>query len=161
VPITIRSATAADVAVIAENNRRIAHETEGKDLDPPTITAGVAAAVADPARRGSYYLACDGDEVVGQMQVTFEWSDWRNGWYWWVQSVYVRADRRKQGVFGALYRHARAAALAASDVIGIRLYVEHDNHVAQATYDKLGMTLTSYRIMEECPLLGDASEVRR
>ena len=76
----------------------------------PVVTAGVAAALADPMAKGPYFLACDGDDVVGQLQVTYEWSDWRNGWFWWIQSVYVRADSRGRGVFGTLYRHVRQSA---------------------------------------------------
>ncbi len=155
-PITIRNAFAADVTVIVEYNCRLARETEGKDLDPKTVAAGVGTAVADPTRYGPYYLACEGDEVVGQLQVTLEWSDWRNGWFWWVQSVYVRADRRGQGIFKALYRHVRATALAAGNVIGIRLYVERDNCTAQATYAKLGMEVAPYWLMQEWPLLDAA-----
>lgn len=160
-PITIRHATMADVAIIVEYNCRLARETEGKELDPPTVTAGVSAAVADPTRYGPYYLACDGDDVVGQLQITLEWSDWRNGWFWWVQSVYVRADHRGRGVFTALYRHVRATAQTAGNVIGIRLYVERDNHPAQATYAKLGMEVAPYWIMQEWPLARDSSEARR
>src|SRR5262249_54378109 len=98
-PLTIRPPTPADVPVMVEYNRRLARETEAKQLDPAVLRAGVLAALADPDRKGPYFLACDGDDVVGQMQVTFEWSDWRNGWFWWVQGVYVRADARGRGVF--------------------------------------------------------------
>src|SRR5437870_970183 len=97
-PLTVRSATPADVPVIVEYNRRLARETEHKTLDPATVSAGVAAAIADPATKGPYYLACDGADVVGQLQVTFEWSDWRNGWFWWIQSVYVRAGNTDRAV---------------------------------------------------------------
>src|SRR5205823_10627240 len=129
-----------------------ARETEHLELDPATVTAGVAAAVADPPGKGPYYLACDGDEVVGQMQVTFEWSDWRNGWFWWIQSVYVRADYRGRGVFRTLYDHVRRTARQAGDVIGIRLYVERDNRSAQETYRRLGMKELPFHLMQE--LLG-------
>ncbi|MFO0808756.1 MAG: GNAT family N-acetyltransferase [Gemmataceae bacterium] len=151
-PIAIRTATPSDVGVIVEYNRRLARETESKELDLPIVTAGVAAAVADPVGRGPYFLACDGDDVVGQLQVTLEWSDWRNGWYWWIQSVYVRADWRGRGVFGTLYRHVRQAAVAAGDVVGLRLYVERENHAAQTTYAKMGMEVAPYYMMHEWPL---------
>jgi GNAT superfamily N-acetyltransferase len=147
--LTVRPATPADVPVIVEYNRRLARETEHKELNPATVAAGVAAVIADAERKGPYYLACDGDDVVGQTQVTFEWSDWRNGWFWWIQSVYVRADARGKGVFRMLYDAVRERARAAGDVIGIRLYVERDNAVAQATYTRLGMEPLSYDIMQE------------
>ena len=152
--ISVRAATAADVAIVVEYNRRLARETEGKELDAVLVTAGVAAVVADPERKGPYFLACAGDDVVGQMQITFEWSDWRNGWFWWIQSVYVRADHRGRGVFRTLYESVRRAAKEAGDVIGLRLYVERDNAAAQETYRKLGMAATHYDLMEECPLRG-------
>ena len=150
-PLIVRSANAADVPVVVEYNRRLAAETEHTTLDPATVTAGVAAAVADPDRRGPYFLACDGADVVGQMQVTFEWSDWRNGWFWWVQGVYVRADCRRRGVFRLLFDAVIERAKAAGDVIGIRLYVERDNAAAQETYARLGFRGTSYLLLERPP----------
>src|SRR4051812_38837392 len=115
-PLTVRTATPADVPVVAEFNRRLARESEHFELDLATVIAGVAAAIADPAGKGPYYLACDGDEIVGQCQTTFEWSDWRNGWFWWIQSVYTRADHRGRGVYRTLYEHVRAAARRAGNV---------------------------------------------
>src|SRR4051794_37487555 len=109
-PPTVRPATPADVPAIVEYNRRLALESEGKTLDPATVTKGVTAALADPDTKGPYFLACDGDDVVGQLQLTFEWSDWRNGWFWWVQGVYVRQDARGRGVYRTLYQHVRARA---------------------------------------------------
>jgi GNAT superfamily N-acetyltransferase len=148
-PLTVRFATPADVPIIAEYNRRLARETEHVELDPATVTGGVAAVVADSVRKGPYYLACDGDDVIGQMQTTYEWSDWRNGWFWWVQSVYVRSDYRGRGAFRTLYDHVRRAARDAGDVIGIRLYVERDNRSAQETYRRLGMREMPFHMMQE------------
>lgn len=150
--ITIRTATVADVAIIAEYNCRLARETEAKELDRETVGAGVYTAIKDLGMHARYYLACEGEDVVGQLQVTLEWSDWRNGWFWWIQSVYVRADRRGRGIYSALYRQVRDAALAAGNVIGIRLYVERENHAAQATYAKLGMVMEPYWLMQDGPL---------
>src|SRR5439155_7422219 len=99
-PITIRRATPADVPLIVDFNCRLATESEAKTLDTSVLTAGVTAAMDDP-NKGPYYLAADGDAVLGQTQITFEWSDWRNGWIWWIQGVYVRAEARQRGVFRA------------------------------------------------------------
>src|SRR6516225_8433961 len=113
-PLIIRRAAATDLSLIVEFNRRLTEETEAKVLDVAVLTVGVAAALADP-NKGPYYLAVDGTEVVGQMQITFEWSDWRNGWFWWIQGVYVRADARRRGVFRALFEHVRGQARQAGD----------------------------------------------
>lgn len=150
--IDVRRGVASDVDVIAEFNRRLALETESKQLDPQVLRAGVATLLGDPAK-GLYYLAENEGTVIGQLAVTYEWSDWRNGWLWWIQSVYVRADHRRRGVFRSLYEAVRQTALQAGDVVGIRLYVETDNDVGQRTYVGVGMARTGYLVMEECPLL--------
>lgn len=150
-PWTIRRATPADAAVIADFNRRLADETEDKILDPEVLARGVAAALADP-RKAIYWVADDGTTVVGQISITTEWSDWRNGWLWWVQSVYVRPEARRQGVFRALYEHVYQAARQDPEVIGLRLYVEGDNHAAQQTYVRMGMEWTSYGVLQRYPL---------
>lgn len=149
----LRPATPADAPVVAEFNRLLAWESERKQLDAAVLAAGVAAVLGDPAK-GFYTLAEAAGEVVGQVLVTFEWSDWRNGWYWWVQSVYVRADWRGKGVFRALYQHLESAAVADPAVIGLRLYVEDDNAAAKATYAKLGLADEPYRLMGKYPLPG-------
>ena len=86
--------------------------------------------------------------MVGSLMITYEWSDWRNGVIWWIQSVYVRAENRRQGIYTALYENARSLARESGDVAAIRLYVEKGNEVAQQTYSKLGMKETYYRIFE-------------
>jgi ribosomal protein S18 acetylase RimI-like enzyme len=150
-PLTQRPATPADAAVLAEFNRLLAWESEHKALDGAVLAAGVAAVLADPAR-GRYFVAEDGGAVVGQLLITTEWSDWRNGWFWWIQSVYVREDYRRRGVFRALYDHVAGEARRRGDVVGLRLYVEKDNRRAQATYDRLGLAGTGYLVLERCPL---------
>jgi GNAT superfamily N-acetyltransferase len=147
----IRPATSLDVDTVCEFNVRLALETEGKTLDPAYLRPGVAAVLTD-AEKGRYYLAEVDGRVVGQVAITFEWSDWRNGWFWWIQSVYVHADARRMGVFRSLYAHVEAEARAAADVIGIRLYVEDENESAHKTYDKLGLKATTYRVREKYPL---------
>jgi len=158
--LTIRRAVPADEGVLVAFNAALAWETEHKRLRADVLTAGVRAVFADAAR-GFYTLALDeAGAAVGQMMVTFEWSDWRNGWFWWVQSVYVRADARRKGVFRALYKEVERQAAADPTVIGLRLYVERDNARAQATYRALGMTDTTYGVMEEYPLPGRKSDLR-
>jgi GNAT superfamily N-acetyltransferase len=140
--IIIRQATPADAPVIVTFNCLMARETEGKDLDRALIEPGVRAVLAD-LHKGRYLVAERDGEIVGQIGITFEWSDWRNGWFWWIQSVYVAATARRQGVFRALYRYVEEAARADPAVIGIRLYVERENGPAHSTYHNLGMRLTN------------------
>jgi GNAT superfamily N-acetyltransferase len=149
--IVIRQATATDAAVVSEFNWLLAHESEGKDLDRAQLEPGVRAVFAD-AQKGCYFLAERDGQVVGQLGLTYEFSDWRNGWFWWIQSVYVIASARRQGVFRALFRHVEEAARADATVIGLRLYVERDNHAAHDTYRNLGLEWTSYGLMEKYPL---------
>lgn len=149
--MNVRPAVPADAGTIARFNAALALESEGLTLDPATLAAGVDACLADPAK-GFYTLAEIDAEVVGQLLVTFEWSDWRNGFFWWVQSVYVVPHVRRVGVFTTLYRHVETRARAAPDVIGIRLYVEDHNARAQSTYAALGLSREPYRVMGRYPL---------
>jgi GNAT superfamily N-acetyltransferase len=146
--ISVRPATLVDADVVVEYNRAIAHETEDKTLDLATVAAGVQQALEDPGRC-SYFIAEVDGVVAGQTMVTFEWSDWRNGYFWWIQSVYVDERFRRRGVFRALYDHVRNLAKSESDVCGLRLYVDRDNARALETYSNLGMTLTDYLLCEE------------
>jgi ribosomal protein S18 acetylase RimI-like enzyme len=145
--LTIRRAVLADAAVIAEYNRAMAKETEDLDLDPPRVLAGVEAALSDGAK-GFYVVADHGGRVVAQLMITFEWSDWRNGQFWWFQSVYVHPEYRKQGIFRNLYAHVLEQARANPEICGVRLYVEGANLRAQHTYESLGMSKTSYDLYE-------------
>jgi GNAT superfamily N-acetyltransferase len=149
--LIIRPAGPADADVICDFNRRMALETEHKELDPATLQAGVAAMLSDPAK-GRYFVAEADARLVGQVGYTCEWSDWRNGNFWWVQSVYVAEAARRQGVFRRLFEHLLTAARREPNVIGVRLYVDHDNAGAQATYRQLGFVMTDYRLMEMHPL---------
>jgi ribosomal protein S18 acetylase RimI-like enzyme len=144
----IRGATPADADVIVAFNQRMAEETESKRLPPNVLRAGVTAALEDP-RLGRYFLACRSDAVIGQLMLTTEWSDWRNGHIWWIQSVYVRPDERRRGVYRALHDHVRTLAEQTSGVVGIRLYVERHNTIAQQTYRQLGMTDAGYIVFEQ------------
>src|SRR4051794_34077201 len=146
--LTIRRGRQGDAPTIADFNCRMAQETEHKHLDPEVVTRGVTRVFGDPAR-GFYLVAESGGEVVGQLMVTYEWSDWRDGWIWWIQSVYVREDVRKKGVFRSLFHEVERQARSAGDVVGIRLYVERDNTRAQATYASLGMLDAGYLVLEK------------
>lgn len=134
--------------IIARFNQLMAEETEHKHLPTDIITSGVNALLADESK-GFYLVAVENDQVIGCLAVTYEWSDWRNGLFWWIQSVYVEDAHRGRGVFSAMYAEVKRLALEDSTACGIRLYVERDNHRAQRTYLKLGMIETDYRIMEE------------
>jgi len=149
--LTVRHGRPEDAPLIADMNARMAQETEHKTLDRDVLLEGVRAVLADPSR-GRYYVAELGGALVGQTAITLEWSDWRNGWIWWLSSVYVHSSARRQGVFRALYRHILDEARAAGDVVGLRLYVERDNQAAQQAYLKLGMERTTYQVLERCPL---------
>ena len=143
----IRPAEVRDLDFIASGNARMALETEHKQLDAGTVALGVRAAFDDPSR-GRYFVAELDGRVVGQLMVTYEGSDWRNGVFWWIQSVYVLPDARRLGVFRALYAHLEALARATPGVCGLRLYVETENLRAQQTYLRCGMVNAGYVVME-------------
>lgn len=143
----IRTAGDADVARLRDWAVALARETEDKALDPATVEAGVRAVLAEP-RRGAYLVAERKGEPVGTLMLTYEWSDWRNGDWWWIQSVYVDPAHRRQGCYAALYRHVHERAAREPGVCGLRLYVERDNAVAQRTYEHLGMVDAGYRMYE-------------
>jgi ribosomal protein S18 acetylase RimI-like enzyme len=145
--VSIRDATSADAAIIADFNASLAFESEDMRLDPELVGPGVKALLRDPSK-GRYWMAEAAGRIVGQIMVTYEWSDWRNGMIWWIQSVYVHGDYRRSGVFSALYRHVESLARQDAQVCGIRLYVEHENARAQRTYESLGMNMTDYRVMQ-------------
>jgi ribosomal protein S18 acetylase RimI-like enzyme len=144
----VRLATPADAGHLVAFNQAMAWETEHKRLDPDVLGRGVAAVFEQPAR-GRYWVAEVGGAVQGGLLVTYEWSDWRDGDWWWIQSVYVRPEARGQGVFRALYRHVEVLARAAPGVVGLRLYVERGNEPAQRVYRALGMADSSYLVYQD------------
>lgn len=147
-PLLIRPALPSDIDTIAAFNAAMALETEALSLDLDTLRRGVAAMLADPVK-GSYRVAVLDGELVGQVMTTTEWSDWRCGWWWWLQSVYVAPKARRAGVFRALFQRVVEEAARAGDVRGIRLYVEQDNERAQRTYEALGMKRGRYLVFEK------------
>jgi len=144
--LEIRRAAPDDADAIAQWNIAMAWETEGKALDPDTIGRGVRA-VFDEPRRGFYLMAELDGTAVGCLLVTYEWSDWRCGDFWWVQSVYVAPEARRAGVFRGLYAHVKSMA-AGAGAVGVRLYVETENERAQSTYAGLGMERCHYYMYE-------------
>lgn len=145
--LCVRAATPDDAATIAAFNLAMARETEDKGLDEAALLRGVGRALGDPVR-GRYRVAELDGLVVGCLLVTREWSDWRDAWFWWIQSVYVAAAARRRGVYSALHEDVLAQARAAGDVCGVRLYVETENRAAQATYERLGMRRAHYHMYE-------------
>lgn len=145
--LTLRPGEWRDAEAIAGFNQAMAVETEGRALQPDRALAGAQRLLRDPAL-GFYLVAERAGEVVGCLMVTYEWSDWRNGHFWWIQSVYVAPHARRSGVFRALYRHVEEQVRRDPDVCGLRLYVEAANERAQATYAALGMERTHYLVYE-------------
>lgn len=146
--VLVRQAKDSDWEVIAGFNKAMALETEGKELAEEVVTKGTKG-LLEKADYGFYVVAENGGEVAGSLMITFEWSDWRNGVFWWIQSVYVKPEYRKGGVFRKLYEYVRRQASERDDVCGLRLYVEKDNDRAQAVYDRLGMEKTNYLLYED------------
>lgn len=149
----IRPASWDDLDTIVRFNAALAWESEGIRLDETVLRLGVEKVLRN-RELGFYTVAHRGAEVIGQVSVTFEFSDWRNGLYWWIQSVYVPVQARRLGVFRGLYHHLEKQAIADPEVIGLRLYVEHENHHAQQTYANLGMVVESYKMFAKYPLPG-------
>ncbi|HMO81260.1 MAG TPA: GNAT family N-acetyltransferase [Pyrinomonadaceae bacterium] len=144
----IRKATEKDAPLLIEFNQAMAFETEGKRLDPSVIGPGVRAVFGDVTK--GFYLVAEVEKMIaGGLMVTLEWSDWRNGWFWWIQSVYVRQDFRGRGVYRRLYEHVKRLADEQGGVCGFRLYVERENERAMRVYEKLGMSRTDYEMYEE------------
>ena len=146
--LQIRPARAEDAALLARWAQAMALETENKILPDAEVRPGIARGIADPTL-ARYFVAERDGVPAGTLMFTFEWSDWRNGLWWWIQSVYVPPEFRRQGIYRALYAHVRALAQADAGVCGIRLYVEKDNRNARSTYEALGMQDAHYRIYEQ------------
>jgi GNAT superfamily N-acetyltransferase len=145
--LEIRSAVPADAPAIVEFQILMARETEDLELDRETITGGVDAVFADPAK-GTYWLAERDGRIAGCLLTTYEWSDWRNGTVLWIQSVYVPPEQRGRGIYRALYEHLKRRVEREPDLKGIRLYVDRRNTGAQAVYARLGMTCEHYDLFE-------------
>ncbi len=143
----IRDAHPEDAPCLARYNQQLAKETEGKELDTDIILAGVSGGLQRPDRC-RYFVAHLNEEIIGQAMITFEWSDWRNGELWWLQSVFVDPEYRRCGVFTGLYRHIEKLARENSLVRGLRLYIEEGNGPGKGVYTHLGMTHAGYHVYE-------------
>jgi len=146
--LTARAARIADAETIAAFNTAMAWDTEHKRLDADTVLRGVRTLFARP-EHGFYIVAESRGDVIGSLMVTYEWSDWRCGLFWWIQSVYVRPEHRRRGVLREMIDFLKTKAAAATDVCGFRLYVEKGNHIAMSTYEKLGLHQVYYRVYEQ------------
>ncbi len=145
--MNVRPGQVADADSITTFQVEMALETENRDLDLSTVNAGVQA-VFDDDGRGRYLVATSGGEVVGSLLVTYEWSDWRNGWFWWIQSVYVTPAARRQGAFRSLFGAVVDEARSRQDVCGLRLYVAADNALARGVYTSLCLVAAGYGVYE-------------
>ncbi len=146
--IVVRRGGKADFEALVEMTLEMAGESEGRELSPPVVREGVGALLEDPAK-GFYLVAEVGGEIAGQLFVTFEWSDWRAGWIWWIQTVYTRPEYRGLGVFRSLQAKVEELAREAGDVCGLRLYVAGVNSQARKAYEKTGWSRADYSIYEK------------
>ncbi|MCA1622254.1 MAG: GNAT family N-acetyltransferase [Acidobacteria bacterium] len=146
--MNIRLAQKEDAPALVEFNQAMALETEGKRLEAQILQAGVRA-VFDDEKKGFYVVAESNGKITGGLMITFEWSDWRNAWFWWIQSVYILPDLRGRGIYRLLYEFVKNQAETRADVCGFRLYVENENANAQKVYEKLGMKQSYYLMYEE------------
>ena len=146
--IVVRQATLDDSMILSQFNMSMAEETEGRQLDQTTVNAGVKQLFRD-SRQGFYLMAEVGGSARGSLMITYEWSDWRNGLFWWIQSVYVVPAARRSGVFTALYQYVKKMAQDDNAACGLRLYMEKDNLPARAVYMAIGMDTTPYQVFED------------
>ena len=145
--INIREANKGDLAILVQNNQALAEETEALLLDKDVLREGIEQALK--REECHYFVAMIGEKVVGQTMITYEWSDWRNGIIWWIQSVYVLPAHRKQGIFRVLFKHIENLAKVNPQVKALRLYVMHNNNEGQDTYQSLGMNNSGYIVFEK------------
>ena len=146
--MNIRIAHREDTDALIEFNHAMALETEGKMLERETLRPGVEAVFSDE-KKGFYVVATDDDTILGGLMVTYEWSDWRNAWFWWIQSVFIKPEARGQGLYSRMYGFVKERAAEAGNVCGFRLYVENDNFHAMKVYDAVGMHASHYLMYEE------------
>ena len=146
--LNLRIANLKDASVIAKFNSAMALETENKTLNPEILLQGVKSVLKNP-ELGFYIVAKLNNKVMGCLMITTEWSDWRNGIFWWIQSVYIHQEYRRCGIYSKMYEHIKIMAKKNSQVCGFRLYVDQENEIAQKGYVSLGMKKTNYLLFQE------------
>ncbi|WP_413731566.1 MULTISPECIES: N-acetyltransferase family protein [unclassified Shewanella] len=146
----LRKGTPKDTEALVAFNQAMAQETEGLALDSDTLSRGVSTLLENPAK-GFYLVAEIDGEIAGSLMVTYEWSDWRAADYFWIQSVYIKPEHRRKGIYRALYQEVKALAERQGGAASFRLYVEQENSRAQQTYQSLGMSQSHYLMYEENP----------
>lgn len=146
--MNIRIAHRDDTDALVEFNHAMALETEGKMLARDVLRPGVEAVFSDH-KKGFYVVATADESIVGGLMVTYEWSDWRNAWFWWIQSVFIKPEARGQHLYSRMYEFVKERAAEAGNVCGFRLYVESDNAHARKVYDAVGMHESHYLMYEE------------
>lgn len=145
--LKIRKAELRDAETVARFNTLMAMETENLELDPKIALPGAKAIIKDP-HKGFYLVGEIKGDIVGQLMVTYEWSDWRNKFFLWIESVYIRKEFRRRGIYAALYHYLTDLAKHKGNVAGLRLYVEVNNESAKAVYEQLGMVKLPYDMYE-------------
>ena len=145
--ITIQKAERQHIDTLIDFQQRLAYESEEVVLDGSTLRKGMEAMFADPGK-GLYYIALDGEQIVGCHMITYEWSDWRNGMVWWLQSVYVTESYRKKGIFKMMYDNVISMIKKDPNLIGLRLYVDKSNERAMKVYGAMGMDGSHYTVYE-------------
>ncbi|MEZ5196527.1 MAG: GNAT family N-acetyltransferase [Bacteroidales bacterium] len=145
--IDVKRAERVDIPTIVDFQIKMAFETEGFELNKGSIEKGVLAVFDDPSK-GFYIVAVKQEEVIACLMLTPEWSDWRNGFFLWIQSLYVEKEFRGQGVFGLMYAYVQSQVRSSNDYKGIRLYVDLDNVLAQEVYKRIGMEESHYKMFE-------------
>jgi GNAT superfamily N-acetyltransferase len=145
----IRVGKESDIDALVEFNQSMALETEGITLDPETLKKGVSSVFED--ERKGFYVVAESEEgkIVGGLLIVYEWSDWRNAWFWWITSVYILPEGRGQGIYTRLYAFVKQRARKEKNVYGFRLYVEIENIQAQKVYEKVGMFASNYLLFGE------------
>ncbi|MEP7036852.1 MAG: GNAT family N-acetyltransferase [Acidobacteriota bacterium] len=146
--MNIRLAKVEDAPDLIEFNQAMALETEGKRLETRILQSGVEAVFNDE-KKGFYVVAEEENKIIGGLMITFEWSDWRNSWFWWIQSVYILPEARGRKIYSRLYDFVKNKARENGNVCGFRLYVEKENLTARKVYEKLGMEASHYLMYEE------------
>ncbi len=146
--MNIRIAKIEDAPDLVEFNQAMALETEGKRLETRILQSGVEAVFNDE-KKGFYVVAEEENKIIGGLMITFEWSDWRNSWFWWIQSVYILPEARGRKIYSRLYDFVKNKARENGNVCGFRLYVEKENLTARKVYEKLGMEASHYLMYEE------------